>query len=119
MPRSVTVGAMHEITLFQPPTRPWGTPNMSPFCAKLECYLRMTEIPHKLVAAKFTKAPKGKIPFVLGDAPHTVDCTLFAFLGSTLGFPIDTALKATIRSHANLVAYHDRIRARWWSDLAA
>ncbi len=238
---------MNEVTLYQPPTRPWGTPNMSPFCAKLECYLRMAEIPHKLVAAKFTKAPKGKIPFVdfgdgklvgdsqliieelerrltaegkpaldaglsardaaigrvvrrtleeayyftglysrwesdesyaavreefkrfvpglivpivrrgmrkklhaqgtgrhtadevfamgagdidacaeilgdkpfvLGDAPRTVDCALFAFVGSSLGFPVDTKLKAAIQQRANLVAHHDRIRARWWKDLA-
>jgi glutathione S-transferase len=239
---------MNEITLYQAPTRPWKSPNMSPFCAKLELYLRITEVPHKLAAAKFTKTPKGKIPYVdfgdgvamgdsgfiieelerrrvaegkpaldagmsprdaatarllvraleegfyfvgvygrwipdapyaivkqefkkfvpgiivpvirrgmrkklheqgtgrhteaevmkigaadlaacaeilgdkpflFGEAPRTADCTLFAFLAGSLAFPLDTALKHAIQSHPNLVTYHDRIRERWWKDLAS
>jgi glutathione S-transferase len=237
---------MHEITLYQPPTRPWQTPNLSPFCAKLECYLRMTELPYKLAPMSRGAAPKGKIPYVdlgdgklrgdsqmiidelerritadgkpaldaglsprdaaighvtrraieegtyfiglysrwisddgfpavreefkkfvpgfvmpiirrdfrkklhgqgtgrhtldevatfggtdfdayaelLGDqpfffgaAPRVVDCTLYAFLEATLGFPVESPLKARIASHANLVAYRQRIRDRWWKDL--
>ncbi len=236
---------MKEITLHQSPTRPWGTPNLSPFCTKLECYLRMTEIPYK--TAKFARgeAPKGKVPYVnidgklfgdsqliidelerrlvaegkpaldrglaardaalgrltrrmleeavyfvtmfvrwktddgfaatrdefkkmlpgflvplirrdvhkqlhgqgtgrhghddvmamgvadlnalaellgdrpffLGDQPRTVDCTLYAFLEATIGFPVDSPIKAAGRSHPNLVAYRQRIRDRWWKDL--
>src|SRR4249919_2501259 len=55
---------MKELTLFQPPTRPWNTPNLSPFCTKLECYLRMVEIPYKTAAMQIGKAPKGKIPYI-------------------------------------------------------
>lgn len=70
---------MIELTLHQPPTRPWATGNMSPFCIKLETYLRMTEIPYK--AGKFARgdAPKGKIPYVrldgkfLGDSQLVID----------------------------------------------
>jgi glutathione S-transferase len=58
---------VEPIVLHQPPTRPWGTPNMSPFCCKLETYLRMAEVPYTAVAADFRKAPKGKIPFVSID----------------------------------------------------
>lgn len=237
---------MNDLTLFQPPTRPWNTPNLSPFCTKLECYLRMAEVPYRTAAMQIGKAPKGKIPYValpdgqrmgdsqliieqlerglvaegkppldaglsardlatahltrraleegfyfvtiyarwrtdegfaamreelkkfvpgiivpfvrrdtrkklhsqgtgrhtleeamalgggdldacaellgdrpflLGDAPRTVDCTVFAFLEATLGFPVDTPLKARAASHANLVAYRKRIRDRWWKDL--
>jgi len=239
---------MKELTLFQPPTRPWSTPNLSPFCTKLECYLRMAEIPYKTAAMKVGKAPKGKIPyiargdgtlmgdsqliieelergltaegkpaldaglaarevaighltrrtleegfyfvtvynrwmtddgfgavraelkkfvpgiivpfirrdirkklqsqgtgrhsleeataiggsdlgacaellgdrpFLLGDAPRTADCTLYAFLEAILGFPVDSPLKAQVASHKNLVAYRERIRDRWWKDLKA
>jgi len=233
---------MNEITLYQPPTRPWRSPNLSPFCTKLECYLRIAEVPYKLAPAKFNKTPKGKVPYVelgdgtamgdshliiaelerrlaaegkpaldaglsahdaatahllrrtleegyyfiavysrwhlvreefkkfvpgliiplirrgmrkklheqgtgrhteaeimamgaadlaacseilgdkpflFGDAPRTADCTLFAVLVATLAFPLDTKLKQAIQSHANLVAFHDRVRARWWKDLAA
>jgi glutathione S-transferase len=207
---------MNELTLYQPPTRPWNTPNLSPFCTKLECYLRMAEIPYKTAAMQLGKAPKGKIPYVvlpdgkamgdsqliiehleralttegkpalddgayyfagmyvrwrtddgfaavrdefkkfvpgliiplirrdmrkklhaqgtgrhsldevialgaadlescaellgdkpflLGDRPRTVDCTVYAYLESLLGFPVDSPLRARIAARANLVDY--------------
>ncbi|HVV85699.1 MAG TPA: glutathione S-transferase family protein [Kofleriaceae bacterium] len=235
---------MRELLLHVPPGRAWGTPNMSPFCGKLETYLRMADLPHKVVAAAMTKAPKGKIPFVtidgelmgdsqlvierlertsghpldadlsprdratgravrrmieegtyftgvhlrwatdegfghvrkemgsllpapirlllpiirrkvkkslhaqgtgrhgheeicamaiadwqavsdllgdrpflLGDAPHVVDATLYAFLEGVLRFPADSPVKQAVAGMANLVGYRDRIRARWWKDL--
>jgi glutathione S-transferase len=235
---------VNEIILHQPPTRAWGTPNLSPFCIKLETYLRMAEVPYK--PGKFVRgdAPKGKVPYIrlddkllgdsqliieelerqlgakaldrelsprdaalgrlarrtleeafyfigvyfrwrdeagyaemtkefkkfvpgivlplvrraqnkkleaqgtgrhtaaevaamgiadfdaiaellgdkpffLGDAPRTVDCTLFAFLEAVLPFPIDSPLKDKIKGHANLVAYRQRVRDRWWKDLTA
>jgi glutathione S-transferase len=237
---------MNEIVLYQPPTRPWGTPNMSPFCAKLETYLRMTEIPYRTApSGTMRAAPKGKIPWVgidgttmgdsqlvidelerrlaadgkraldagmsahdravahvarrtleeglyfvglyarwqhddgyavvreefkkfvpsiavpivrrvmvrklhkqgtgrhtfaeamalgaadfdaiaellgdkpylTGDAPRVVDCSLYAFLETVLGLPLDTPLKQGAAAHANLVALRGRIRARWWKDL--
>lgn len=239
---------MTELILYQPPIRPWGSPNLSPFCTKLECYLRMAEIPYKTAPMQVGKAPKGKIPyielpdgkrvgdsqliirelergltaggklaldaglpardaaighlaqrtldeafyfvavyvrwltddgypavrdqmkkfvpgvvvpfvrrgirkslraqgtgrhalaeamalgaadfdacaellgdqpFLLGDRPRTVDCTMYAFLETALGFPIESPLKARIASHANLVAYRQRVRDRWWQDLEA
>src|SRR4051812_5346275 len=68
---------MNELTLFQPPTRPWKTPNLSPFCTKLECYLRMAEIPYKAAAMQIGKAPKGKIPYVeLPDGTRMGDSQL-------------------------------------------
>ena len=237
---------MNEVTLHQPPTRPWGTPNLSPFCIKLETYLRMTEIPYKLAKFKRGDAPKGKVPYValdgtfvgdsqlvieelerrlasegkpaldaglsprdaalgllvrraleegfyfvamymrwktdagyavmrdefskfmprivapiirrdhvkklkgqgtgrhtadeafalgaadfgavsellgdkpflLGDAPRIADTTVYAFVEGVLSFPVDTPLKAGISAHPNLVAYRQRIRDRWWKDLA-
>jgi glutathione S-transferase len=236
---------VNEISLHQPPTRPWGSPNLSPFCTKLECYLRMADIPYKPAPFGRGESPKGKMPYVrldgrllgdsqliieelerrlaaegkhpldeglsprdaaiarlvrrtleeayyfiamyarwknddgyaiqreefkkwvpaiiipfvrrniiqklhhqgtgrhsyeeavamgtgdldaiaellgdrpflLGDAPRTVDATVFAFVESTFGYPLDTPLKKHAQSHANLVAYRKRIRDRWWSDL--
>lgn len=237
---------MNEITLHQPPTRAWGTPNLSPFCIKLETYLRIAEIPYKL--GKFSRgdAPKGKVPYVrmddrllgdshlvieelekrlaaegkpaldagmsardkaiaqvvrrtleeafyfvgvylrwdandgyaemarefkkfvpgfvlplvrraqrkklheqgtgrhsfdevmrlgvadmdaiaellgdqpflVGDKPRTVDCTLHAFLEAVVPFPVDNPVKKCVAGHANLMSYRTRIRERWWKDLA-
>src|SRR3954469_19785882 len=68
---------MKELTLFQPLTRPWRTPNLSPFCTKLECYLRMAEIPYKTAAMQLGKAPKGKIPYIArGDGTLVGDSQL-------------------------------------------
>jgi len=235
---------MEPLVLYQPP-RAWGTPNISPFCAKLETYLRITEIPYSIGPFSRSKAPKGKVPFVgidggmlgdsqliveklekrlaaagktpldagigprdhaiahmvrrtleeglyfvglyqrwkrddgyahikaafkqfvpalaipivrrmtnkrlhaqgtgrhtydevmaigsgdidalaellgerpflLGDKPRTIDCSVFGFIEATAGFPLEGPLRKRIESHANLVAYRHRIRARWWSDL--
>lgn len=51
------------IQLYQAPPV-WGLPNMSPFCVKLETYLRMAKIEYEKPKFDFSKAPKGKIPFV-------------------------------------------------------
>ncbi len=238
---------MTPIVLHQPPHRSWGTPNLSPFCAKLETYLRVAEVPYTLRKANFRKAPKGKIPFVeldgalvgdsqliieqlerrlaaagkkpldqgmsardialarmirrtveegmyfvglyarwqtddgyplmrdefkkvlpafilpiirrsqikklqqqgtgrhsfddvmaigiadldalaellgdkpymLGDQPRVIDCAMYGFLEASLGFPLDSPLKARAKQHANVLAYRQRIRERWWPDLPA
>lgn len=55
------------ITLFQF-YRAWGLPNASPFCMKLETYLRMANIPYE---SKFVnnphKSPKRKLPCIKMD----------------------------------------------------
>ncbi len=59
---------MKLLTLFQPPGRPWRSPSLSPFCVKLETYLRITETPHEVEPMARSGAPKGKVPYVdLGD----------------------------------------------------
>ena len=234
---------MEQITLHQPAGRSWGMPNLSPFCTKLETYLRMADVPHKLAPMKLGQMPKGKIPYVhmddkfmgdslliieelerrlgdqaldaglapreaalarlarrtleeatyfigvfvrwqmeegwvamrgefrkqvpaivlplirrsqkkklhmqgtgrhtaeelmamgaddfaaiaellgdkpffLGDKPRTVDATVFAFAEAILGFPVDSPFRAAVASHANLGAYRQRIRGRWFKDLS-
>jgi glutathione S-transferase len=235
---------MSDLILFIPPGRAWGTPHMSPFCSKLETYLRITETPHQLKAAAMQRAPKGKIPYVsidgqlmgdsqliieklertvprpldsklstrdraighavrrmleegtyftsvylrwvtdegfaavrpelakifpaplrmllplirkkvkkatvaqgtgrhsqqeicalavadwqacadilgdkpylLGDEPHICDATLYAFLEGILRFPLESEVKVAVAKMPTLVAYRDRMRARWWAEL--
>lgn len=81
------------ITLYQ--FRPvWGLPNASPFCMKLETYLRMAALPYQLARhADVRKAPKKKLPFiddggkVIADSGFILD-----YLKATYGDPLDQAL---------------------------
>jgi len=44
--------------------RTWGIPNLSPFCCKIETYLRMAEIDYQIVPVLPLGAPKGKLPYI-------------------------------------------------------
>lgn len=61
----------------------------------------------------------GEGPWVLGDAPRTVDATAWAFLYGVHDAPFDNAVRAKLKSLPNLVAYVERGRARYWSDHAS
>ncbi len=65
-----------NLVLHQPPTRPWGLPNVSPFCSKLETYLRIAEVPYTIGPLKISNAPKGKVPFVSIDGEMMGDSQL-------------------------------------------
>lgn len=67
------------IKLFQFP-RMFGIPNISPFCCKLETWLRITKIPYEAIGVPDPrKGPKGKVPFIedggqrLGDSAAIID----------------------------------------------
>ena len=72
--------AVHPpIKLFQFP-RMFGIPNLSPFCCKLETWLRITRVPYEVVDTPDPrKGPKGKLPFIedagmrIADSPRIVD----------------------------------------------
>lgn len=87
------------ITLYQFP-RLWGLPNASPFCVKVETYLRMAEIPFEIKFVRDPrKAPKGKLPVIkiddktLADSEFIIDY-LKAKFGDTLDKNLDKDQKA-------------------------
>lgn len=51
----------------------WGLPNASPFCMKVETYLRYRGIPYTVVPSGPRKSPTGKIPFVVEDGRSITD----------------------------------------------
>jgi glutathione S-transferase len=119
---------VNEIILHQPPLRPWGTPNVSPFCAKLECYLRIAEIPHKPGRFNFRAAPKGKVPFVeldgnmLGDSQLIIE-ELERRLAAENKKPLDQgmsprdiAIARMIRRTLEEGLYFVGLYARWKTD---
>ncbi|WNG28155.1 glutathione S-transferase family protein [Cystobacter fuscus] len=80
------------ITLYQTPVA-WGTPNLSPFCFKLEAYLRMVDLPYEVKLADLRYAPKGKAPYadidgtIMGDSQFIIER-----LKKQYGDPLDSKL---------------------------
>src|ERR1051326_1653107 len=120
--------AVNEIVLHQPPTRPWGTPNLSPSCTKLECYLRMAEVPYKPGKFGIRKSPKGKIPFIQIDGAYMSDSQLIIeelerrlvaegkrSLDQGLA-PRDAAVGRMVRRTLEEALYFVVVYARWKTD---
>ncbi len=64
------------ITLYTTPPL-WGLPSISPPCMKLETWLRIAHIAYEIeIPMDFTKAPKGKIPFIEYEGKLIGDSTL-------------------------------------------
>jgi glutathione S-transferase len=97
--------AIHPpIKLFQFP-RMFGIPNVSPYCCKLETWLRIARVPYEVVDTPDPrKGPKGKVPFIedagvrIGDSSLIVD-----HLVRTRGVDPDARLDASQRATALLV----------------
>lgn len=53
-----------QLYLFKPKE---GTPNSSPFCQKLETFLRATKVPYEVKYTIPNSAPKGKLPYITID----------------------------------------------------
>lgn len=71
-----------------------GVRNPSPFCLKLETYLRMVELPYETPAdADVRKAPKKKLPYVKDGNVTVADSSfVIAYLKQKYGDPLDQHL---------------------------
>ncbi|MGB8700861.1 MAG: Tom37 metaxin N-terminal-like domain-containing protein, partial [Thermosynechococcaceae cyanobacterium] len=78
----------------------WGLPNASPFCLKLETYLRMAKLPFECVYdADLQKAPKGKMPYISDKGKIIADSNfIIAYLKETYGDPLDAHLSRSERA---------------------
>lgn len=87
------------ITLHQFASMPW-LPNASPFCMKVENYLRMAAIPFETDdKATPLKAPKRKLPFItVGDKTIADSGFILEYLKKTYGDPLDAALTGSDRA---------------------
>ncbi|KTD23582.1 Uncharacterised protein [Legionella lansingensis] len=72
----------------------WGLPNASPFCLKVETYLRMAEIPYEIRFVRNPKkSPKGKLPFIKLDDKTIPDSELIInYLINKFGNSLDRNL---------------------------
>ncbi len=70
---------MSDLVVHQLPGA-WGLPSISPFCLKLDAYLRIVGLPYQTVVdATPFKGPKGKLPWIehesskIGDSGFVID----------------------------------------------
>ena len=111
------------IHLHQPPGA-WGSPSVSPFCIKLETYLRMAKVPYERRGANPMKAPKGKVPYVTIDGAMMGDSQLILErLEAKNATPLDASLTPEQRARCRAVrrmieegTYWIGVHTRWWGD---
>ncbi|MEO0457508.1 MAG: glutathione S-transferase family protein [Cyanobacteria bacterium P01_A01_bin.114] len=112
------------ITLYQYPSG-LGIRNVSPFCLKLETYLRMADLPYQLAPdADVRKSPKGKLPYIQDQGRTIADSGLIIdYLKATYGDPLDGHLsvqeRATVLAFRRLMEEHlywVMVYSRWVED---
>ncbi|MBV6447808.1 glutathione S-transferase family protein [Nitrosomonas sp.] len=99
--------------------RSWGIPNLSPFCCKIETYLRMAGIEHDIKPALPMRAPKGKLPYIsdngktLGDSRFIIEYLKSTYKNLDNGLTgeelaISTAMQRLLEEHLFWVALYSR-----------
>jgi hypothetical protein len=80
----------------------FGLPNASPFCMKVETYLRMAGLPYERVnSGDVLRAPKGKLPVIDDDGTVVADSSfIIDHLKARYGDPLDAALTPRQRALA-------------------
>jgi glutathione S-transferase len=61
----------------------------------------------------------GDEPFFFGDDPSGLDAIVFGALATSMLTPIESPIRDFLRSQPAFVAYADRMRARFFPELAA
>lgn len=102
----------------------FGLPDASPFVTKAETLLRMSKLPFEKAPMSFSKAPKGKIPYIEDDGELLGDSTLIRWhLEKKYGIDFDKGLTTEQRATAwafekmtedNL--YWAIVHTRWMDD---
>ncbi len=103
----------------------WGLPSISPFCLKLDAYLRIAGIPFRaIVDATPFKGPKGKLPWIehegkrIGDSGLIIEYLEGRF-GCGLNGDLSTAERAVARAMRRLIEenlYWTMVYDRWMVD---
>lgn len=105
----------------------FGLPNASPFCMKLETYLRMAQIPYespRFSLKDMQRAPKGKLPYIRDGQRSVADSSLIIdHLKATHGDPLDSWMspveRATALAWQRLMEEHlywSLLHSRWIED---
>lgn len=89
----------------------WDVPNLSPFCVKVETYLKMAGLPYEIVHALPPQGPKGQLPFLEDNRKRIADSQLIIeYLKQTYGDTVDAHLspqeRAVSRAMQRLIENH-------------
>jgi glutathione S-transferase len=97
----MTVANESDLVVHQLPGA-WGLPSISPFCLKLDAYLRMVGVPFRVVVDGTPfRGPKGKLPFIEHDGKKIGDSGLIIeYLAQRFGRDPDAGLSAADRGVA-------------------
>jgi glutathione S-transferase len=100
----MTSAARPPVKLFQFP-RMFDIPNLSPFCCKLETWLRIAGVPYEAIETPDPrKGPKGKLPFIEDAGVRIADTSIIVdHLVKTRGVDPDARLDDSQRAIALLV----------------
>lgn len=85
--------------------RMFEIPNLSPFCCKMETWLRMAQVPYQVVETRDPRvAPRKKLPFIEDRGVRIADSSLIAdHLSRSRGIDLDAGLSPSQRATATLV----------------
>jgi len=85
----------------------WGLVDVSPFVTKVDVYLRLAELPYKLVPfsiESFTAAPKGKLPYIVdGDETIADSSFIVDYLKKKYSDPLDANLGPSMRAAGHTI----------------
>lgn len=82
----------------------FGLPDPSPFCLKVDAYLRAAGIPHEVVSGfeNLRRAPKGKLPYIEDDGKVIADSAfILSHLKQKYGDRLDAGLSAEQKATAH------------------
>lgn len=115
---------MAEVIVHQLPGA-WGLPSISPFCLKLDAYLRLVGVPFRTIVDPTPfKGPKGKLPFIEHDGQRVGDSSLIIEyveqrFGCDANAGLSPAERAVARALRRLIEenmYWAMVYSRWMVD---
>ncbi len=112
------------ITLYQFPKH-FDLPNLSPFCVKVECFLRMTKLEYTIApVSDARKAPKGKCPYIEDDGTLIADSEMILdYLENKYQVNLDATLSSEQKALSRAIQamlderfYWSAVYSRWHDD---
>lgn len=103
----------------------YGLPNVSPFCMKVETYLRMAKIPYAMQFIKDPrKAPKTKLPYIVDNDKTIADSSfIIEYLEHAYDVQLDRDLSGYQQGVARMITgaleerlYFALVYSRWIDD---